>query len=371
MRNVTVNYLDRPDLRPLKVLMWYSGSFPVSVISMHSFSLPKMLWPNATFYIRCRRNERTAAYIAKVMKGARYVLIDDNVRPWKMSFEQYDLIYNYDYWFRWIGLKKYRDSLDYSEINYIIYQVKKPIYLLYCDKEVFHKIENTPIFAQKDGYPWLKYCDPKKDFSNVHIMFNQDICRNWAMDCIDWKSFEPAEKMFEVIYLNMRLYYQLPSEYSPKNYSTDKIGCYFGTFFEKRAKFFNTVMNVQGPKKVNLEIGGRTVCKVKDSKYYHEGCIETFQHEEIFNVLKPYDWALFIGRVTPLDYLGMTFYLPFVAGMPVFCLRTCFEGVGNPFEGLDCFFSTEDELAELVKKADLNQLFVEQTSRLKALYYHD
>lgn len=363
--------MDEPDLRPLKVLMWYSGSFPVSVISMHSFSLPKMLWPNATFYIRCSKSRKTIDYIKKVMSGAKQIiLIEDNLPPWKMNFDKYDVIYNYDYFFRWIGLKKYRDSRDYSEINYLIYRVNKPIYLLYCDKEVFHKVENTPVFC-KDGYPWLKYCDERKDFSNIHILFNQDICKDWAVECIDWKSFENAEKMFEIIYLNMRLYYQLPNDYKAKKFSDNKVGCYFGTFFEKRARFFNTVMNTPGKKLVNLEIGGRTVCKVKNSKYYSENCIETFQHEEIFNVLKPYDWALFIGRVTPLDYLGMTFYLPFVAGMPVFCLRTCFEGVGNPFEGIDCFFSTEEELADLVNKTDLNELFVLQTERLKQLYSHD
>lgn len=376
MKIAPISWLDKPDPRPLKVLMWYLGSFPVPVISTHSFSLPKMLWPNATFYIRCNTSsKKTIEYVEKVMKGSWIQFVSDTTPPWRMSFEKYDIIYNYDYWFRWIGLKKYRDSRFYSEINYLIYRVDKPIYLLYCDKEVFHKIENTPVFCKErgDNYPWLKHCDEHKDFSNIHILFNQDICKNWAIDCIDWKSFGDRKifEMFNIIYLNMKLYYQLPDEYTPKEYSSEKRGCFFGTFFDKRAKVFNTILNTPSEERLNLTIGGRTISKVEGCKYYTPESIGVFKHEDIFKILKPYDWGLFLGRVTPSDYLGMTFYLPFVAGMPVFCLRSCFEGVGNPFEGIDCFFSTEHELIELVKRTNLKELFIAQTEKLKTYYNHE
>lgn len=371
MNRLTVNHIDNPDLRPLKVFMWYSGQFPVLGISTHSFSLPKMLWPNATFYIRCRKTKKTQEWIAKRMKDVSYILIDDDKRPEEMSLEKYDIIYNHDYFFRSIGHKWFRNSQDYEDINYIVYNINKPIYFLFCDKEVCHKVENTPVFLNVNEYPWVKNCLKKKDFSNLHILFNQDICRDWAIECIDWASFSGATELPKIDYLNMRLYYQLPDEYTPKSYTDEKKGCYFGMFFDSRIQFFNTVLNTPGEKKLNLELGGRGISRIKGTKYYREDCVEKFPHEEIFERLKPYDWAMFIGRVTPLDYLGMTFYLPFVVGMPVFCLRTCFEGVGNPFEGIDCFFSTEDELATLVEKTDLRKLFEEQTSRLKTLYYHD
>ena len=345
--NQLVSNINKPFDGSPRILLWYSGRFPSLFISVHSFQLPKMLWPNAKFSVRCSANNiRTLHWVRKYL-GNDVEIISDTTSAKNFNFSSFDVIYNHDYWFR----KTISDKAK-EDIEYIIYNVNKPFYCLYCDIIL----------------PQIRMTQLKKDMSNLTVLFNQNIIRDWGNERFDYDSFEGCEKLPNIAYVNMKLYYQLPERYYYKD-SYGKKGCYFAYFHAERRKFFKKVLNDFSIPMLKLTLAGRNVEKLAGTKYYRIDAISQFEQSSVLTMLSQYDWALYIGRNKDVPYLGMTFYLPFVAGIPVFCYSQC-EEAQKIFGGLNCFFSTEKELHELLENINLKELFKQQVERLKK-YYND
>lgn len=346
------NHINQPSLEPKKILLWFRGDFPTTNVSVDSFLLPKRIWPNAEITVRCNtRNIQTIAWVNKV-SDKTYKFMSDEISPRAVAWREWDIVWNHDYWF----IKKYDDQVAIDEWRKILEHVHlTDIYTLYCDPLVLNKI--APVGR-------------RLNWSNVHVVFNQDIVKDYAPSMFD-DLFSACTVKPTIEYINMRIYYNLPDEFhfnDRKSFMTDPFGCYFAHFHEPRLNFFKNVIPTF-PEKYPINIGGRNANKlVRFSKAYANSVIcDKFRHDHIMDMLKKYDWGLYIGRCRSIPWIGMSFYLPLLAGIPIFCYTKAKEASAL-FDGLDCFFSTQEELEALLIKTDFRKLYEQQIERIKSFY---
>lgn len=337
---------NKPILAPKKILLWYQGGFPTTNVSVDSFLLPTRLFPNSEITVRCKGDAKTLCWLESVLKPKyqSYKILPDNYSPQEVDFSKYDIVWNHDYWFCKGGASE-KAKADWK---WILDNVTEPtLASLFCDPLVTRKIMPTP---------------NRKDWSNVMVFFNQDIVENWAPGMFE--GWESVEKKPLIAYVNMRLYYNLPTFFK-FSWHPYKTGVYFANFHSRRVTFFKKVLKDFNPEL--LHIGGRNSSALADTQFKDSIDCGSFPHNEILGKLLRGAWALYIGRVKPICWLGMTFYLPFIAGIPVFCYDGCTEA-HRVFGNLQCYFKTSQELEDLVNNTDLKELFYKQTERLKSFY---
>lgn len=337
--------INHPFQVPKNILLWYRGGFPTTNVSVESFLLPTRIYPNCKLTIRCDAKPSTLAWLDMVLKGKPYRIISDAViSPENIDYSQYDIIWNHDYWFCKGGASKKAKE----EWKWILDNVQGPqIMTLYCDPLVTDKLRPTP---------------NRKDWSNVMVIFNQDIIEDWAPSMFEgWESIE--KKPF-IAYINMRLYYNLPNQYKFA-WHPYKTGVYFAHFHPKRIAFFKNQLEDFNPNLIR--IGGRNSSALSETQFKESIVCDKFTQAEVHYHLQKGAWALYIGRVKPICWLGMTFYLPFLAGIPVFCYDGCTEA-HKVFGNLPCYFKNGKELEELIRNTNFQELFYHQTDKLKSFY---
>lgn len=345
-------HINTPSSDPKKILLWFRGDFPTTNVSVDSFMLPQRIWPNATITVRCNtENLQTIAWVKKV-SGGKYRMISDKIKPRDINWPDWDIVWNHDYWF----IKKFKDQTAIIEWQEILANVfTTEIYSLYCDPLVLNQIE--PIYH-------------RLNWSNVTVVFNQDIVEDYAPKMFSDK-FAACTVRPTIAYINMRMYYNLPDEFQytdRKSFMTDPFGCYFAHFHEPRINFFKKVLPTF-PEKYPINIGGRNANKVMHISHAYERAVicDKFSHDHIMDMLKDYDWGLYIGRCRPIPWIGMSFYLPLLAGIPIFCYTKAKEARAI-FGNLNCYFSTQEELEQLVKNTDYKKLYNEQIKCIKKFY---
>lgn len=342
--NFHIEHINHPVMEPKKLLLWFHGGFPTTNVSVESFLLPTRIFSNCDVTVRCDAKPKTLTWLDMVFKGKSYKYIPDTYSPENIDFNQYDIIWNHDYWFCKGGAsKKAKD-----EWKWILDAVHGPkLMTLYCDPLVTDKLRPTP---------------NRRDWSNITVFFNQDVIENWAPGMFE--GWDSISQLPNIAYINMRIYYQLPENYQfiRKPYKT---GVYFAHFHPKRVAFFKNQLSDFNPELIR--IGGRNSSALSETRFKDSIVCDKFTQSEVHYHLQKGAWALYIGRVKPICWLGMTFYLPFIAGIPVFCYDGCTEA-HKVFGDIPCYFKNGKELEVLIRNTDFEELFYLQTNKLKSFY---
>lgn len=336
---------NNPIMVSKNILLWYHGGFPTTNVSVESFLLPTRIYPNCKLTIRCDCKPKTLAWLDKIIGGKyTYKLIPDTYSPQEIDFNQYDIVWNHDYWF----CKGGASEKAKSDWKWILDNIEGPeLMSLFCDPLVTDKLRPT---------------QNRKDWSKVTVFFNQDIVEDWASGMFE--GWDRVSKLPNIAYINMRIYYNLPSEYKFISKPYNK-GVYFAFWHSRRVTLFKNLLTDFNPDLIQL--GGRNSSALSETQFKNSIICGAFSHDEVHGHLQKGAWALYIGRVKPICWLGMTFYLPFTAGIPIFCYDGCTEA-HKVFGDIPCFFKNGKELEELVKTTNLEELFYKQTEKIKSFY---
>lgn len=348
MKNIT--YFNKPDISVKSVMLFYSGRYPKKTKPAKDITLPTRLWPNAKYYIRCNLKGKIGTnnkiYFDKLFKGKNFELVTDTIEA-EMLFIHHE---NYNLY----GGTVAPEAINVSNV---IREWKNKITIFYND-ELFSGFDDYYNFIQKRAKNpnflkknpgILEKIKPTQDWDKVTLLFNENKIMDWA----DKHMKNPNIK--NICYLSDIILYDLP-----KNINIDrtynKRGIYIPLFTADRIKVCNKLFNG----KIDITFKGS---RSNDLKKEIAGDGKYIQNVDLPVVLKQYDWTIYIGKGKPSSYLGATFYEPLLNGIPIFMWSETDKNK-KVFPNIDCYFSSEEELKNLVNKWDLKDLFKKQIKLL-------
>jgi hypothetical protein len=343
---MNVTYFNEPDTSVKSVMVFYGGKYPKKTKPDKDVTLPTRLWPNAKYYIRCNLKGKIGSdnkmYFDKLFRGKEFELVSEAV-PADMMFIHHE---NYNLYGGTVAPEPIR-------VANAIREWKGPITIFYNDElfsgfDDFHnflqKRANNPNFLKKNPGV-LEKVPPTTDWDKVTVLFNENKITDWAAQHMQNPEIQ------NVCYLSDIILYDLPKNAQPKN-AYNKRGIYIPLFTADRIKVCNRLFNGE----VDITFKGS---RSNDLKPEIAGDGKYIQNTELAGVLRQYDWTIYIGKGKPSMYLGATFYEPLLNGLPIFMWRDT-DRDEKVFPGLNCYFSSGEELRSLVEEWDMRELFDKQ-----------
>jgi len=344
---MNVTYFNEPDTSVKSVMVFYGGKYPKKTKPDKDVTLPTRLWPNAKYYIRCNLKgaigTKNKIYFDGLFRGHEFELVSDAV-PADMMFIHHE---NYNLY----GGKVAPEPINVANA---IREWKGPITIFYNDElfsgfddyyNFLSKRAQNPNFLKKNPGVMDKV-KPTADWDKVTVMFNENKITDWANKHMQNPDIQ------NVCYLSDIILYDLPKNAKLERAYNNKKGIYIPLFTADRIKVCNKLFNGE----VNLTMRGS---RSDDLKEEIRGDGKYIPNTELSSVLRQYDWTIYIGKGKPSMYLGATFYEPLLNGLPIFMWRDT-DKEEKVFPGLDCYFSSGQELKELVDKWDMKDLYEKQ-----------
>ena len=332
------------------VLLFFQGRFPRKIIPGKDVTLPSRLWPKAKFFIYLTgKTPKNREYFRKMYEGFEVEFVEEFVEC-ERSYIQYA---NYNAWGGVIG-KTLQDQAKFIEVQ------PGTVYIFFNDEQIANFQDFAEWVHAKANKPGGDKYNPgladkvklKKDWSNVVLLFNENKLQDWGPQKIN------GDININIQYLNDVILYDINPEIikKKKDYSAKK-GCYIGFFIAPRIKLFNRLW--QG---VDMDFDFLGAHSNSLSEHIR-GDGEFIKNSELFDLLREYDYSIYVGKGKPSMYLGATFYEPILQGIPIFIwLKT--DLYQKVFPDLDVYFTTAEQLQELVEKWDLEELFKLQVKHL-------
>jgi hypothetical protein len=354
-----VTRFNTPDKSVKSVYVFYTGRYPKKTKPSKDVTLPIRLWPDAKYIIRCETKGaygvKNKEYFKNLYGQTEYELVDQS-SDWTGTADM--LFIHHENYNAYGGILS-DTAIDFSNITRtwlgkITVFYNDELFSGYYDLRdyVEQRAKNNNFLVKNPGV--LDKVIRKTDWSNVTLLVNEDKVSDWGNEHI---THEDIRNQITLCYLSDIILYDLNMDnVSPKS-KYDKRGVYIPLFTQERIntcnKLFSGALDITfaGSKSDDLkpEIAG-------DGKY--------IQNHELAGFLRQWDWTIYIGKGRASSYLGATFYEPILNGIPVF-VWTKTDPDKRVFGDLDCYFSTETELAALVNKWDMAQLHSEQVKRLQ------
>lgn len=352
-----IESFNKPDFSVKSVLLHFHGKFPQAHLPTKDVTLAHRLWPNAKLIIRCNTDdEETKTFFAQAMKNIDYELVSQKLNCLRLDV---DVIFMHQHWWIFFGgviEKKIKDDMV------LLAKTNKPVYLFYNDEdfqtiEPLHEVIDRRVKANINfairNQSTIDELPRKTNWSNFHVIANTDMLQPWVNNKI---SDSLKESDMTLHYLSDLLLYDIPERKNLDIPTSTKYnrGIYIAYYSDARIKALHSIFK----KESNVVFLGALSEKL--NPYLHN--VHTSRkvpNTSVRNILATYKYSIYVGKGTESMYLGATFYEPLLAGLPVF-VWTGTDSNKKVFPGLDCYFSTQDELEDLVKNTNLDELWDKQ-----------
>lgn len=351
---VKTNQFSQPRMDVKSVLCFYHGKFPKITRPDKDVTLSHRLFPNAKLYIRCKSDdEQTRVYLTTLFNGKCQIeLIPDALDCSKIPAEV--LFLQQDCWLFFGGVIE-KGCLQ----NALIMQKwTKEAYIFYNDEslgalaslwEIMKLRKYSGQFMNRNQSAYIQVKE-KKDWSQVHVLANENRLCNWMTERV---SDDLKQKGIQCDYLSDIILYDLkqPLITSRPKCITNTCGIFIGSFHQTRAKAWNKIFPEPIPY-FQIDVFGNGSDKLKS----YTGSGEYISNAESLKKFPNYQWSIYLGKGTPSLYLGATFFEPLLNYCPIF-VWTGTDPDKKLFPGLDCYFTTKEDLKNLVWKwfYDLNE----------------
>jgi len=344
-----IKHFNTPDTGVKSVMLFYFGKYPKKTKPAKDVTLPIRLWPNAKYIIRCNTagniGKNNLEYFKSLFNGYQFELVDE-VKPADMLFIHHE---NYNCFGGVV-----RDCcVDFAEV---LREWTGPATVFYNDElfsgyyDIIDYIENRAknenFLIKNPGI--LDRVQRKEDWSNVTLLMNENKITDWANDHVK----DSIKDQITVSYLSDIILYDLPTIGIKAKSIYEKKGVYVPLFTADRISVCNKIFKG----KIDIVFAGSRSDELREDI---KGDGKYINNIELPNFLRKFDWTIYIGKGRQSSYLGATFYEPLLKGIPVF-VWTETDKHKKVFGGLDCYFTTEEDLIKLVEKWDMKELFKEQ-----------
>jgi hypothetical protein len=338
-----------PDLEVKSVMLYYGGKFPKRTKPDKDVTLPTRLFPNAKFYIRCRLDgsigENNKQYFYKLFKDYDYQLTD--------QLHQTEALFIHHENYNAFGGKVSQALID---MHNAIQDFESKVYIFYND-ELFSGFMDLRDWLDqraknenfiKNNPNILEKVQKIKQYNKITLLLNEDKIEQWHLKHVN----PDLEKQINISYLSDNIIYDLKKPETIKS-KYQKLGVYIPLFTEKRIQVINKLFKNTD---IKIKFLGSRSDELDPSI---QGNGKYINNQEMKDLIKQYDWTIYIGKGRPSLYLGATFYEPIIQGLPVFIwLKTDQEK--KVFPDLDCYFSNQEELNQLINKWDMKDLLEKQ-----------
>lgn len=348
-----ITKFEKADMSVKTVLVYYFGKYPKKTKPAKDVTLPTRLWPDAHYYIRCNTKggigKNNLEYFSNLYAGKSFELVDEAVDA-EMLFIHHE---NYN---AFGGVV--RDCcIDFAQI---LGKWKKKSTVFYNDElfSGFYDIRDWLESRSTNENFMIKNPEilekvPRNDnWESVTLLMNENKITDWANEHVK----ETLADRITVSYLSDIILYDLPTTGMKYKKDYQKKGVYVPLFTAERITVCNKLFNAN----VDLTFAGS---RSDDLKEGIAGDGKYIQNEDLPAFLKRFDWTIYIGKGKQSSYLGATFYEPLLKGLPVF-VWTETDKQKKVFGDLDCYFSSESELKNLVEKWDMKTLYKEQVKHI-------
>ena len=351
---------NEPDETIKTVLLFFQGGFPRKIIPGKDVTLPSRLWPNAKFYIYLSSpTMKNKVYFTEMYNGFEIEFV--NYYPTcDISYIQYA---NYNAWGGFInGTLKAQAAF--------IEEIKTKVYIFFNDEQITCFQDFAKWVHHKNDKPGGDTYNPglaaktkfKLDWSNVVVLFNENKLQDWGEKKIKGGINVNIQYLSDII-----LYDINTSIIKLKQNYKSKRGCYIAFFIDKRVKLLNKLFeNID----IDMDFRGTHSKKLSD---HIKGDGSFIKNSELFDILREYDYTIYIGKGVSSMYLGATFYEPLLQGIPIF-IWTKTDKEKRIFPNLDVYFETGEELKVLINKWDLEELYkiqIKQTFNFDVIDRHE
>lgn len=349
-----ITNFDRPDESVKSVMLFYFGKYPKKTKPAKDVTLPIRLWPKAKYYIRCTTKgnigKNNLLYFRELFRGYQFELVEGAVKA--------DMLFIHHENYNAFGGVVRECCVDFAQI---LKEWQGPATVFYND-ELFsgfydlrdyieNRAKNENFLIKNPGI--LDKVRRKDDWTNVTLLMNENKITDWADEHV-WDG--PVKDQITVSYLSDIILYDLPTSGIRGKSEYEKKGVYVPLFTAERISVCDKLFNGN----VDITFAGSRSDELKEGI---RGNGKYINNIELPNFLRKFDWTIYIGKGKQSSYLGATFYEPLLKGLPVF-VWTETDKQKKVFGDLDCYFSTETELASLVQKWDMGELFREQVRRI-------
>lgn len=369
-----VTYFHKPNYEAIEVLLHFHGQFPKNCIMHKDATLPKRLWPNASFVIRCDTSDiKTVEYFHKWYSDRKFRLVSDEEPILHiMNIHNFSAIYAH-----YILTCAMRPQLGKPVVDFqqLLYASRVPLYIFFNDENIEpfkfigdyikqYRVRNGKNILPENPYlvKTFKSVDPKRrDFQNVHLMVNENRVTDWGETC--YKEYT-QEHQFNICYLNDSILYDFPEkktvlETGSKPHKFEH-GVFIAFFLKERVELLNRLFDYGTD--IMLSFMGKHSEKLLP-RWKNEMTGELIENELVPKILQSHSWTIYIGKACCSKYLGATFYEPLFYGLPVFVWIGT-DPDKRIFPDLDCYWKDERDLYELVKRTDLKQMWNQQINRI-------
>lgn len=363
--NYRINKIPKNGIEHVKkVLVYFNGTFPKKAYPLKDTNLPVRIFPNAEiFYIRCKNCKENLDYFTKLYKGKKIKFIPETFDDWVLASEKTDAMY-----MPWCGFDGYQKTLGDFKVRFhkAMMMYKNPIYLFINEPSCgsFRSIHEYATNSCKNDSLKKELLNLPTSYGHVNFMPNDTPFKSqkyW------WESkVEPVSECIDITVTPIpdNIIYDLPTsselieKFNNKEYDK-KRGIWLGTCFDSRVKYFNDTFKTE--ELLDLEILGRGTEDVElYSKKFGDTNIDNSMLPKIFS---EHEWSIYISRGKFTNMLGATFYEPILNGLPQFISIVC-DPNKEIFPGINCYFSNEHELKELIQNHNLKELWLNQVNYL-------
>lgn len=348
---MNVEFFNQPDHTVKSVYVYYTGSFPKSTKPDKDVTLPRRLWPDAKYYIRCKidgsAGEKNKQYFKKLYTGSDYTLVNESFTT------EADILFIHHENYNAFGSIVGKTLVDYANAirtfgGKVVIFYNDELFATFCDlRKWIDQRARLDTFREKNTYA-LQNSAYNEDWSNVTLLMNENRVENWADNRVDTHI---ADQM-TVSYLSDLILYDIDTSTLGYKSTYSKNGIYIPLFTADRIKVCNKLFSGD----LDITFKGSKSDDLKD-EIKGDGLYVT--NSELPTLLREFDWTIYIGKGRPSQYLGATFYEPLLQGIPIF-MWTGTDKNKKVFGDMNVYFSTEDELKSLVEKHDMKDLYIQQ-----------